>query len=224
MEIRLVQAKILSGVQNLRHGFGPSFDEKTATVKQVHKSDIVWVAEFEKGKQNADAIGTVEIKLAVGIYSADCAPILLASLDRNRKAIAVMAVHAGWRGAALGIAANSVEALWNKSSGVSLVAAIGPTIGFDAFEVGAEVIAAFPECEQRGLARFFRMEGDKRKYQFNLPGENARQIASAAARLKIPCEIEVLSECTFSNPDRYPSFRRDREKAGRILSFIERTC
>lgn len=225
----LTQSPLLLSVKNIRHGFArtslplkerESLQAKTATAHQVHQDAIEWTSHWQKSWARADAVGTTTPGLPVGVLTADCAPILFAAIKDNA-AIAVMAVHAGWRGAALEIAGQAVEALGQKAPGAQLYAAIGPTISFDVFEVGEEVIAAFPHSEALGLARFMRQEGDKRKYRFNLAGENARQIESAAARLKIPLRLELLQECTFLRRNLYPSFRRDKESAGRMLSFVE---
>ena len=232
-EAYLIYSELLSRVKNLRHGFSlrsmpekafATLNQRTATVKQVHKADIEWTSGWQKGRAEADGIGTLTAGLPVGVFSADCSPILMATLDNNGNAKAVMAIHAGWRGAAAKIAEHAVESLWRKAPGEKIIAAVGPTIGFDAFEVGEAVVAAFPGSEERGLARFLRTDGARRKYLFHLAGENARQITEAAARLKMDCIVDVLDECTFQKKDRYPSFRRDRENAGRMLSFAEFTC
>lgn len=225
----LTQSPLLLEIKNLHHGFShidlpPKernfLQARTATVHQVHHNTIEWTDHLRKARAPADAVGTATPGLPVGVYTADCAPILLVSMS-NGKALGVMAVHAGWRGTALGIANKAIEALWKKAPGSELFAAIGPSISQAAFEVGEEVIAAFPESEVLGLARFLRQEGHRKKYLFDLPGENARQIKAAAARLKIPVQIDLLAECTFHRGDLYPSFRRDKEAAGRMLSFVE---
>lgn len=197
-------------------------NEKTATVHQVHQNHLEWTKSLRKAWTQADGIATTTPQLPVGIFTADCAPILLASI-KNNAAIAVMAVHAGWRGTAMQIATNAIESLWAQAPGEQICVAIGPTISFASFEVGEDVIAAFPDCEKHGLARFFRVQDNQKKYHFDLPGENARQIQSAASRLNINLRLEVLKECTLLHPDRYTSYRRDREQAGRMLSFVELT-
>jgi copper oxidase (laccase) domain-containing protein len=135
-----------------------------------------------------------------------------------------MAVHAGWRGTALGIAGSSFRefsaaVLARQGKAVRFLAAIGPCIQFESFEVGAEVIAAFPGAESGGLARYLRTEEGNRKYLFNLPGENLRQLKAAAEGLSL--EVDGLDLCTVKGKGLLPSYRREREKAGRILSFLE---
>ena len=137
-----------------------------------------------------------------------------------------MAIHAGWRGTAMGIVAKSFTDFQLRLAGqgpLRYVAAIGPCISFESFEVGAEVVDAFPGSEERGLARFLREEEGKKKFLFNLPGENERQLRDAAAQAAATLELEVLPYCTLKEKEILPSYRRDREKAGRILSYISFT-
>lgn len=219
MPLAPVQSPLLSSIGGLVHAFDPGTPPlEVATAKQVHKSQCIWAERLEKREREADAIATKNPGLAVGIYSADCTPLLMAALAGDRP-IAVMAVHAGWRGTALGVAREALQSFLHASA-TRYVAAIGPCIGFESFEVGEEVIAAFPHCLERGLARFLRHEDGKKKYLFDLRSENARQLREEASQAGVPLELELLPHCTFLERDRFPSYRRDREKAGRILSYI----
>jgi len=231
----MIYSPILSKIKNLQHGFTTklmeekkliSIRENTATVKQVHKNHIHWITTFEKAITEADAIGTVSPMLAVGVYTADCTPILLVAINEKNQALAVMAIHAGWRGTALQIAANAFAEFYHKTKKLNVknyIAVIGPSISKKAFEVGEEVIAAFPQAETQGIATFFRNEGEKKKYLFDLAAENSRQIQDTAQRLHIPLQLETNNFCTFFDEKNYHSYRRDKEKAGRILSFISFT-
>ncbi len=142
---------------------------------------------------------------------------------KSGQPIAVMAVHAGWRGTALGIAGKSLRAFiadCGKRGAVSYACAIGPCIGPGSFEVGEDVVSAFPHAEAAGLARFLRLEEGRKKYLFDLPGENLRQLELVRAELGARVTAHSLGHCTLARKEDYPSFRRDREKAGRILSFL----
>ncbi len=231
---KLTRSPLLEMVPGLEHGFtnlsltkeeSALLDGKTATAKQVHGNKIVWTDHFEKRERDADGIATFTSELAVGVYSADCTPVLSAALDpRSGQPFAVMAVHAGWRGTALGIAAKSLREFIvetsARSKGARYVCAIGPCIGPASFEVSEDVIQAFPGCEKAGLARFLRLEQGKKKYLFDLPGENMRQLHKVRAELKVSVTVDSLGLCTLERRQEFPSFRRDREKAGRILSFL----
>lgn len=140
------------------------------------------------------------------------------------EAAALLAVHAGWRGTAQEVSRLALEAFFaacqKRLNKPQYLAALGPCIGFASFEVGQEVIDAFPHALAQGLARPAANPG---KYYFDLAGENARQVRAAAKNEAL--ELDVLSHCTFLEKERFPSFRRDRENregARRILSFLQR--
>lgn len=234
----ITRSTLLAPVAGLRHGFtgrelprseADALDSRTATGKQVHKAAMIWVDAYEKRAREADAVATLVPGLAVGAYSADCTPVLAAALDASSgRPYAVMAAHAGWRGTALGIAEKAFREFARAArerapgrAGARFLAAIGPCISFESFEVGEDVIEAFPGCEARGLARYLRDESGRRKYLFDLPGENLRQLREAAAAEGVELEAESVGLCTLRLESRFPSYRRDREKAGKILSYIE---
>jgi polyphenol oxidase len=232
---QLTLSPLLSKIPGLAHGFTnlslpktetDALDQKTATAKQVHGDKLVWTDHFEKREREADGIATFTPGLAVGVYSADCTPLLTVAVEAGtQKPFAIMAVHAGWRGTALGIGGKSLRAFIDEVSrkqggSFRFVCAIGPCIGPQSFEVGEDVVQAFPQSEERGLAKFLRMEGDKKKYLFDLPGENLRQLEAVKKELREEITIDSLGLCTLERKSEFPSFRRDREKAGRILSFL----
>jgi YfiH family protein len=230
MRFTELQSPLLRKIPNLSHGFLSNHNESFAallnekepsvcTMKQVHGTEIIFLEKLEKRTKEADALATATPSLPVGVHSADCAPILLASI-KNHRAQAVAAIHAGWRGTAAKIAQSSFEQFFRSFPGDRYIALIGPCIQFAQFEVGEEVVAAFPNSLEPGLAKFLRNDGDKKKFLFDLPGENARQLLEAAAANKIKLDLEILPYCTFLEKETLPSFRRDREKAGRILSWI----
>lgn len=230
---RLTKSALLSRVPGLTHGFTnkhvtteelAGLDQVSAIAKQVHGDKILWAEAPENRQREADGVATFSRGLTVGASSADCTPVLTVALDASGKPVAVMAVHAGWRGTALGIAGKSlrefVHAVGPKFPGARFLCSIGPCIGPQSFEVGQEVVDAFPGSEKRGLARFLRAEDGRRKYLFDLPGENRRQLEEVRKALGVDVEIDVVGHCTVEREADYPSYRRDREKAGRILSFL----
>ena len=175
---------------------------------------------MEKKAREGDALATAKANLQIGVYSADCVPILVAAVQGHQP-IGIMAIHAGWRGTAQQIVLSSCKEFFNKlqAPDVNFFAAIGPCISYESFEVGAEVFQAFPNAERDGLAKFLREVDGQKKYLVDLPRENARQLQEAGKSL--PLQVEILGHCTWKEHDRYPSFRRDKEKAGRILSFLK---
>ncbi len=231
----ITQSALLGTLTNLRHGFTnlrvpkaevEAQNRRTATAKQVHKADLIWVNALEQRAREADAIATFTPNLPVGVYSADCTPILTAAIEAStNKVYGIMAAHGGWRSTALRIAHQSFRefaaASLEKHPRSRFVAAIGPCIGPARFEVGPDVVAAFPQSEREGIAQALRVENGVPKYLFNLPAENIRQLREAALGLAL--EIDFLNLCTHTLADQFPSYRRDKGKDGRILSFLEFT-
>lgn len=230
---RLTRSALLDSVPGLTHGFTNkhvtreellALDASAAIARQVHGDALIWADRPENRSREADGVATFTPGLTVGASSADCTPVLTVALDGKGGPVAVMAVHAGWRGTAKGIAGKTLRefigAVGERCPGARFLCAIGPCIGPRSFEVGQEVVDAFPGAEERGLARFLRLEDGRRKYLFDLPGENRRQLEEAQKDLRADVRIDVVGHCTVERVADYPSYRRDREKAGRILSFL----
>ena len=233
-----IQSKLLASVPGLIHGFTskempkPSreaLDRRVASARQVHKAELLWVSKLEKGEHEADAVATFTPGLPVGVYSADCVPTLVAAQDVSTNLIySALAIHGGWRSPALGIAGHALRELiragakTHRSRTSRYLAAIGPCIGFESFEVHEDVLKAFPGIESRGLARFLHTDEDGRaKYLIDLPGENLRQLRQAAADEGVELEVDTLGLCTVKETQHFPSHRRrDREPMGGILSFL----
>jgi len=200
--IDVIQAPNFADLEWLDHGFGQRDSAMPAgirTVKQIHSSAVLDAAEFA---EEGDALISDLAGVSVGVRTADCVPILL--VDPSIPAVA--AIHAGWRGSAENIAAAAVRqmaARW-KTRPENLRAAIGPSIGVCCYEVGAEV-----------ANRFERWIPLSKNRHLDLPAVNERQLRDAGV-----ADIWKSGECTFCATDRFFSFRREREKAGRMLSFI----
>ena len=164
--------------------------------------------------QNIDALITQEKGVCLCVSTADCAPILL--YDRKQQVIA--AIHAGWRGSVNYIVRKTLEQmnrLYN-TQGEDIFAAIGPCIGFDAFEVGDEVYDAFKQND-------FPMEyisgwkPETHKWHIDLQMANSVQLIDFG----VPTEqIDICDICTFTHYEKFFSARRLGIKSGRILSGI----
>jgi YfiH family protein len=195
----------------LDHGFGtrdaaPPPDLTTA--KQIHSAQVL-DACGRRGEQvgEGDAIVSAEPGVAIGIRTADCVPILFADPETRIVACA----HAGWRGTAANIAAATVDRM--KALGAdpkNIRAAIGPSIGPCCYEVSPETAAHFDRWQKPSTG-----EG---KPHLDLPAINERQLLEAGVH-----RIWTSGECTYCRADRYFSFRREKEQAGRMLSFVSRT-
>jgi YfiH family protein len=197
------RARALARFDWLEHGFGTRFfhpPEPLATLHQIH-SDIAVYATGTGCLADGDAILSDLAGQFVGVKTADCLPILL--VDERHRAVA--AVHAGWRGTVAGVVLSTLKAMakrWDTQPG-DVHAAIGPGIGPCCFEVGPEVAVQFGEPFQPA--------------RVNLELANRRQMVEAGLARD---HIYTLGLCTFCVADQFHSFRRDREKSGRMMSVI----
>ncbi len=172
--------------------------------RQVHGDAIIDGSRIEAGSE-ADGIWLhrdLQQPLVAGVLTADCVPILLA--DRNAELVA--AVHSGWRGTVANIAGHAVAALRARGAG-ELLAAIGPCIEQDAFEVGPEVAEQF---SPQYVAMY-------RRPHIDLVAVVRDQLI--AAGVKREC-IDRVGGCTHNHPATYFSYRRDGRGCGQQLSFI----
>lgn len=182
------------------------------TARQVHGARVALVVEGTLPERvaatEADVVVTALPGAVVGVYTADCVPILLAD-DEGR----VAAAHAGWRGTVQGVAAAAVEALVSIGARRErLRAALGPSICARCFEVGEEVAAEF-DALVRGVV--VRIEGQKP--HVDLQAANRALLAAAGVRVE---HIDAAPPCTMCEPERFFSFRRDGSGIGQHLSFV----
>lgn len=198
-----------------------------AWLEQVHGTTVVEaavaLAALARGQAcAADASFTTEAGQLCVVMVADCLPILLSD-TRGR---AVGAVHAGWRGLCAGIAEASAERVARAAgAGASLTAYLGPCIGAGAFEVGAEVREQFMEAalavERDAVDAAFvarapaaRGASHARKYLADLRALARIRLARAGV-----AAIEASEDCTFSDPLRFYSYRRN-PVTGRFAAAI----
>jgi NADH dehydrogenase [ubiquinone] 1 alpha subcomplex assembly factor 7 len=187
------------------------------TVHQIHSAKVVTVTEpwkLGEGPQ-ADAMVTDQREIALGILTADCAPVLFA--DSHAKVIG--AAHAGWKGALGGVTDETIramEALGAKRSRIA--AAIGPCISQANYEVGPEFYDAFRMNDPEN-ARFFTGSDKPDHYRFDLEGYVAARLKRAGI-----ASIEPLSACTYARESEFFSYRRATHRGepdyGREISLI----
>ncbi len=149
------------------------------TVHQVHSPAAVTVAEpwAEAERPQADALVTDRPGLALGILTADCAPVLLA----DRQAGVIGAAHAGWKGAFGGViesVAKAMEALGAHRGRIA--AAIGPAIARRSYEVDEAFHQRFAEADP-ATDRYFS-PGREGRHQFDLEGYVAARLAEAGIK------------------------------------------
>lgn len=176
---------------------------------------------------DTDALITQVPGLWIGVYSADCVPILVA--DTRLKVVA--AIHAGWRGTVGGITRATVERMTTDFGcrPEDLQAVIGPSISPEAFEVGEEVVmlfrqAAFPESiirHQSSVACESEVSdiADIRSSSFYIDLWQANRWLLTEAGLRKE-HIQLTGLCTWGLPNRFFSARREGYSTGRIVSAI----
>ncbi len=173
------------------------------TVRQVHSARVISnCGQPTRQAEDADALIDNTPGIALGIKTADCVPVLLA--DPINRAIA--AIHAGWRGTAgqiVPVAIHSMAAEFGTRP-VDLHAAVGPSIGSCCFEVGPEVVSEF------GIHSAHRLHLDLRAI-------NSRQLEAAAVLRE---NISVSADCTVRQAQIYHWRSRERDAAGRMISWI----
>ena len=200
--------RIYANYDLLQHAIGVA-GRTRCWVHQVHGGTVVDVDDtFESGVK-ADAMVTHDPRKILAVRVADCVPVLLASDDGAR----VAAVHAGWRGVIAGIVPSAVSRLRLRGS-ANVVAAIGPAISFDTFEVGSEVIEQFRQ--QFSSDAPVRTRGDEKGY-VDLRAAIALQLQRAGIAQE---NIDVSDRCTFRDVDEFFSHRRDAGVTGRMAALI----
>ena len=186
------------------------------SLHQHHSADVVFAdAPWRAGAQpRADAIVTDRPGVAISAMAADCAPVLLADAEAG----VIGAAHAGWKGALGGVLEAVVAAMITRGAQRErIAAAIGPCISQRAYEVGPEFVETFLG-ESRDHSRFFAGgEGDRA--MFDLPGFCLYRLRSAGVE-----RGEWVGHCTYSDPDRFYSYRRATHDGepdyGRMISAI----
>jgi YfiH family protein len=191
--------------------------EGLITAHQVHGTTAVvadgaWSLD---ARPKADAIVTTRRGLAVGVLTADCAPVLFA----DGQAGVVAAAHAGWRGALAGILEATIATMQRLgASPQRIVAAIGPCIGQAAYQVGPEFEQAFLGRDPASARFFVRPEPGARPH-FDLGAYVGQRLERAGI-----ASNQVSKLCTYTDSAEFFSFRRSQALGeadyGRQISAI----
>src|SRR6266511_2334094 len=139
--------------------------EALVTAHQAHTARVAVVeAPWPAARPRVDGMVTRTRGVALGILTADCAPVLLA----DPQAGVIGAAHAGWRGAKSGVLEETVAAMVRLGARVgSIGAAVGPSIRHDSYEVGPEFRAAFV-ADEPASAELFRPSDRESYFRFDL--------------------------------------------------------
>ncbi len=191
--------------------------DRLVTCHQVHSATCVTVEAPWRPQDapRADAMVTRVPGVALGILTADCAPVLFA----DSKAKVIGAAHAGWKGAKDGVIEATIARMVELGAKPSrIVAAVGPCIAQRSYEVGPEFPAPFQEEDPRNRD-YFAPARRPGHFLFDLVGYVARRLGDAG--------VEIIQRCpndTAAEEDRFFSYRRSRLRGesdyGRGLSAI----
>jgi YfiH family protein len=226
LEPALITIARFNQIPFLRHGFGDAGwmgkdfkkqegwkDFRLLSLNQVHSDIVHFIDKVPAGSQRGDALITRLPGVLLAVKTADCLPVLL--VDEAGRVIA--AVHCGWKGTLRGLLERVVQGMKARYAcdSASILAAFGPCISSRCYEVGPEVrrsyvAAGFP------TSLFQPVPGRPGKYYFDLAAANRLQLLRQGIK---PKNIFTVNICTHCDA-RYPSYRRDKDATGRILSFI----
>ncbi|MFL9927332.1 peptidoglycan editing factor PgeF [Herbaspirillum lusitanum] len=181
--------------------------QEPAWLSQVHGTQVADAARVILGDEADASISTLPGAICV-MMTADCLPVLFC----DRAGSVVGAAHAGWRGLAAGILENTVAAMRARGA-EDIMAWLGPAIGPQQFEVGADVLQAFAAQDGQAHAAFAAIDGRDGKYLADI-----YQLARLRLNRAGVQEISGGGLCTVSDP-RFYSYRRDKT-TGRMASLI----
>jgi purine-nucleoside/S-methyl-5'-thioadenosine phosphorylase / adenosine deaminase len=202
---------------DFEHGFGTkacSAPARLVRPKQVHGRAVLRVGAADAGLLgDADAVVCDVAGLPIGVVTADCLPVLIATPSG-----AVAAAHAGWRGLAAGVLEAALDALAAIAPDVERAAAvIGPHVGASCYEVDAPVLDAL-------AGRFAAAVGGA--LTPTRPGRGEIDLARLAALDLVHAglaaeRVAILADaCTACDRERFHSYRRDGPGSGRLFHFI----
>jgi hypothetical protein len=195
--------------------------EALLSAYQVHSPDAAlvqgpWPEDGERPR--VDGLVTATPGVALGVLTADCGPVLFA----DPEARVIGAAHAGWKGALAGVTSRTLALM--ESVGAArgrIIAVVGPTISQAAYEVGPEFPVRFTEADPAN-ARYFVPSERPGHARFDLPRYLADRLRAEGVGT-----VVNLSLCTFSDEDRFFSYRRathrNEKDYGRLISAIALT-
>lgn len=184
--------------------FGVSLD-RLAIPRQCH-SAAIQRADAPGAYDKTDGLVTDRPDVWLVVSVADCTPVFV--VDRRKEAVGVF--HAGWRGSAARIVEGGIQMMAREFGSVpsDMQAFIGPSAGACCYEVGDDVARRFTDgvVEKRNGSLYV-----------DLKKENFRQLVESGVPEK---QIEVSTHCTIHEDSLFHSYRRDRERSGRMMGFV----
>ncbi|WP_413582954.1 peptidoglycan editing factor PgeF [Bdellovibrio sp. HCB288] len=206
-----------SQLDNLKKAY-PGFD--FVRVKQTHSDIVVESKDASLDYQvNADGLITTAKGLALCVITADCVPALFFHPQTGT----IAGVHAGWRGVANRILINTIHQMVNRGiSPQEIEVVIGPHIQKDSFECGNDIrdqiLASLPEISSEEKEMFYTaISSDKSLVDLNLIVKSQLESQGISLEKVFTLHLDTVKDEFFH------SHRRDKEKAGRQISFVVRT-
>lgn len=213
----MLTSKLLSSLNKIEHGFnerGDTLLKGTITVRQTHGVDILMVESGkESGDGGFDSVITKRSNTPIGIKTADCQSLL--AVDPEAHIIA--AIHAGWKGTVQ----RTTEITLKKMCALGahperILVVLGPSMLKACYEVESDVAGQFKK-EFPSWTDILERKSEK-KWLLDVALTNKKQVLEMGIPLK---NIDHIEYCTHCHPDRFESFRRDGEKSGRLVSWIQ---
>jgi hypothetical protein len=188
--------------------------EQLVFPRQTHTNCVAEILDIPETEiKETDALVTDKTGICLCVQTADCVPILLFDPVNN----VIAAVHAGWRGTVKKIAEVAVQKMVLKYNSLpeDIVAAIGPSISPDIYEVGNEVVEEVRKSIPN--AELLLHKNSSGKYHVNLWEANRQVLLGNGLAEK---NIEILGECSFTESSKYFSARKEGIATGRMVSGI----
>jgi hypothetical protein len=188
--------------------------EQLVFPRQTHTNCVAEILDIPETEiKETDALVTDKTGICLCVQTADCVPILLFDPVNN----VIAAVHAGWRGTVKKIAEVAVQKMVLKYNSLpeNIVAAIGPSISPDIYEVGNEVVEEVRKSIPN--AELLLHKNSSGKYHVNLWEANRQVLLGNGLAEK---NIEILGECSFTESSKYFSARKEGIATGRMVSGI----
>jgi hypothetical protein len=188
--------------------------EQLVFPRQTHTNCVAEISGIPENEiKETDALITNKAGICLCVQTADCVPVLLFDTVKN----AIAAVHAGWKGTVKKIAGVAVQKMVQNygSSPKDIIAAIGPSIGPEIYEVGDEVVEevrkSIPDSDN------LLHKNSSGKFHLNLWDANRQILLGKGLHEK---NIEILGECSFTKNHKYFSARKEGVETGRMVSGI----
>lgn len=195
-----------NNLNQLKHWFGVN---DVAYINQVH-SDVVQIYKEDGIIRDGDALITDKISTAIGVFTADCVPILIADTEKN----VIAAVHSGWKGTLKCIVSKTIDEMIRQYDihREDLVICIGPHIRQCCYEVSSELIDEFKSNE------IYQNETISEGRMLSLEKCILVQLKKYGIKNDKIYSLGLCTSC--SKKFKFHSYRRDTDKQNRLFSFI----